>query len=405
MSRQQRGGGTGEVARGAGYAALLGALLIGVAVVIGIVLLQIGDRNDNGPATATKPSTTTTTTTTTKPNSTTKTTPNTAHRAPVIAPGRGEGDRPQRRRGGGPGRRHDERAQDAGLHERGACERLDRAHPGRQQRVLPGRSRPRGRAARDDRRRQRALLPGVPEACPRPSPRARTASWSSGSKTLSSSSRPAGRRRGPVARSIAVHAIARAALEHRAVGGGVDARARELRLVVHRAAALDRDARVDARHLERDVAHIGRERHLVLVVGRAAQARPRWRGTRRRCRDRAPCASTPGDTSEISSVAPVASAPASKHRSTRGRVTARSAIVVGAHHPQPVGVRGHDVGRVAAVRDDAVHLVAGSEVLAQQPDRDLRDGERVGRVDPELGRGGRVRRATFVARPRSARPR
>ena len=37
MSRQQRGGGTGEVARGAGYAALLGALLIGVAVVIGIV--------------------------------------------------------------------------------------------------------------------------------------------------------------------------------------------------------------------------------------------------------------------------------------------------------------------------------------------------------------------------------
>ena len=31
------------MARGAGYAALLGALLIGVAVVIGIVLLQIGD--------------------------------------------------------------------------------------------------------------------------------------------------------------------------------------------------------------------------------------------------------------------------------------------------------------------------------------------------------------------------
>jgi hypothetical protein len=87
MSRQQRGGGTGEVARGAGYAALLGALLIGVAVVIGIVLLQIGDRNDNGPASATKPSPSTSTTTTTKPKGTTKTTPNTAHRKPLIAPG------------------------------------------------------------------------------------------------------------------------------------------------------------------------------------------------------------------------------------------------------------------------------------------------------------------------------
>jgi LytR cell envelope-related transcriptional attenuator len=65
MSRQQGGGnGNGEVARGAGYAALLGAVLIGVAVVIGIVLLQIGDRDDNGPASATKttiPKTTTTT--------------------------------------------------------------------------------------------------------------------------------------------------------------------------------------------------------------------------------------------------------------------------------------------------------------------------------------------------------
>ena len=52
MSRQQRGGGSGDVARGAGYAAFLGAVLIGVAVVIGIVLLQIGDNNDNGPASA-----------------------------------------------------------------------------------------------------------------------------------------------------------------------------------------------------------------------------------------------------------------------------------------------------------------------------------------------------------------
>jgi hypothetical protein len=66
MARQQRGG-SGDVARGAGYAALLGALLIGVAVVIGIVLLQIGDNNKSSPATGashhtttTKPPTTTT---------------------------------------------------------------------------------------------------------------------------------------------------------------------------------------------------------------------------------------------------------------------------------------------------------------------------------------------------------
>ncbi len=71
------------MARGAGYAALLGALLIGVAVVIGIVLLQIGDNNDNGPPSSAAHKTTTTrhtTTTTTPPtsNSTPSTTP-TAH--------------------------------------------------------------------------------------------------------------------------------------------------------------------------------------------------------------------------------------------------------------------------------------------------------------------------------------
>ena len=78
------------MARGAGYAALLGALLIGVAVVIGIVLLQIGDSNDNGPASTAKPNTTiatTTTTTTTTPTSTSKTSRTTAPRTPAIAPG------------------------------------------------------------------------------------------------------------------------------------------------------------------------------------------------------------------------------------------------------------------------------------------------------------------------------
>ena len=85
MSRQQRGNGGGsEVARGAGYAAFLGAGLIAVAVVIGVVLLQIGDKNDNGPAGAAKP-TSTTTTTTTKPKTTT-TRPHPTQTTPERAP-------------------------------------------------------------------------------------------------------------------------------------------------------------------------------------------------------------------------------------------------------------------------------------------------------------------------------
>src|SRR6478735_6980681 len=71
MSRQQgANGGNGDVARGAGYAAFLGAVLIGVAVVIGIVLLQIGDRNDSGPSANANPTTPSTTTTTKPPKQT-----------------------------------------------------------------------------------------------------------------------------------------------------------------------------------------------------------------------------------------------------------------------------------------------------------------------------------------------
>lgn len=65
------------MARGAGYAAFLGAALIAVAVIIGIVLLQIGDQNDDGPAAAGTKKPTTKTTPTTKPK-TTKTTPGTS---------------------------------------------------------------------------------------------------------------------------------------------------------------------------------------------------------------------------------------------------------------------------------------------------------------------------------------
>ncbi len=67
------GNSNGDVARGAGSAALKGALLIGVAVVVGLLLLQTV--HDNKTKTAASPTTTTKPkTTTTKPKSTTTTT-------------------------------------------------------------------------------------------------------------------------------------------------------------------------------------------------------------------------------------------------------------------------------------------------------------------------------------------
>jgi hypothetical protein len=68
---------------------LLGALLIGVAVVIGIVLLQVGDNNDNGPTSAagnqttTTKQATTTTTSTSDTNPTSSTTPTGTPRPPA----------------------------------------------------------------------------------------------------------------------------------------------------------------------------------------------------------------------------------------------------------------------------------------------------------------------------------
>lgn len=71
MSRHQ--GGSSDVVRGAGFAAAKGALLIGLAVVIGIVLLQSIDTGDSGPAGA-KHTSNKATTTTTRPAASTTTT-------------------------------------------------------------------------------------------------------------------------------------------------------------------------------------------------------------------------------------------------------------------------------------------------------------------------------------------
>lgn len=77
----------GDVARGAGFAVAKGALLIGLAVVIGIVLLQ---QVDNGKKSSTPVATTATTakpkTTTTVQRAATTTTPTTAPLAPPKTP-------------------------------------------------------------------------------------------------------------------------------------------------------------------------------------------------------------------------------------------------------------------------------------------------------------------------------
>ena len=61
------------------------------------------------------------------------------------------------------------------------------------------------------------------------------------------------------------------------------------------------------------------------------------------------------------------------------------------------GVGGDDVGGLPAVGDDAVRHLAGRELLAQQPDRHLRDGDRVGGVDAQIRRDGGVRLPARVA--------
>jgi hypothetical protein len=75
-----RTNGGGNVAKGAGFAAAKGAALIGLAVVIGIVLLQVVDDGSDGPA-ASSPDETETTTTTAAPDDgedTDETTPDTS---------------------------------------------------------------------------------------------------------------------------------------------------------------------------------------------------------------------------------------------------------------------------------------------------------------------------------------
>jgi hypothetical protein len=83
--RSGGGGGNGGVARGASFAAAKGAGLIGLAVIVGIVLLNVVDDGSTGPAGSDRPSATTTPGATTDDGGTDATT-TTAAAAPARTP-------------------------------------------------------------------------------------------------------------------------------------------------------------------------------------------------------------------------------------------------------------------------------------------------------------------------------
>jgi hypothetical protein len=75
-------GGGGDIARGAGSAALKGALLIGLAVIVGVFLLQRVDTSKAGSPTTTVKHPVETTTTRPAPTTTTSTVPTTPMKTP-----------------------------------------------------------------------------------------------------------------------------------------------------------------------------------------------------------------------------------------------------------------------------------------------------------------------------------
>ncbi len=94
---------------------------------------------------------------------------------------------------------------------------------------------------------------------------------------------------------------------------------------------------------------------------------------------------------------PVATAPARKQSAILSSRSRSDSGVGGAHRVAQLGAAGNDVGGLPAVGDDAVHHLPRRQLLAQQPDRHLRDGDRVGGVDTQIRRDGGVRFAAGVA--------
>ena len=115
--------------------------------------------------------------------------------------------------------------------------RADREHRAVQGRPRPGSGRARNRGRRRARRSQPFPDPPPPGSDDRRLRRRRRRRRLTPALELASDRASSRSRSGPVAMSIAVHAIAERAFEHRPIGRRVDARGRELGLVVHRAGA------------------------------------------------------------------------------------------------------------------------------------------------------------------------
>ena len=103
-----------------------------------------------------------------------------------------------------------------------------------------------------------------------------------------------------------------------------------------------------------------------------------------------------GAASSISYSQPVASAPAAKQANILPSSSRSDSDVDRPHRVLQRRVPGDDVGRLAAVGDDAVDQLSGRQLLPQQPDGHLRDGHRVGGVDAQIRRDGGVRFAAAV---------
>ena len=185
----------------------------------------------------------------------------------------------------------------------------------------------------------------------------------------------------------------------RPIRGRRDAVGGELGLVVHRGQRFDPDQRMDARNRMRDVPHVGRpggafehgaevrkrapERLGVPPVERRQRAVVRDLGIRRAA----------GANLHAGAGRERAGLEAAEHL---GADLVELAERLGAHDVARRGMGGDDVRRVAAVRDDAVDAIAPPDVLAEEADRRLGDGDRVGGVHAELGKGGGVRRLAGV---------
>jgi hypothetical protein len=202
-----------------------------------------------------------------------------------------------------------------------------------------------------------------------------------------------------VAAAITVRAIAERPVAHGPVRARGHAGGGEAGLVVDGTVGLDTQHRVDRRHAEGDVRHVGGAGDA--LVHRLLGQLPA---------DGAGLALPQGDQLLVVGELGVGGAGLVERHGRAGGD--RAGLEAGLHPrvqllelrerrgagvPLPGGALGDDVGRVPAVGDDAVDPVGRLDVLAQQPDGHLRDRQRVGGVDAQLRVRGRVGGRPLVA--------